>query len=113
MNYKKGENYWILHGLYGSSPRATEVKYIYPAKGDGSRHWVTTTLKLNDEFNDYSGGLYLQAIVEETLLKVDGKNLFLTKEDAERALALEERFHKLEHPDKKKEPTPSWGSSCC
>lgn len=107
MNYKERENYWILHGSYGSSPRATEVKYIYRAKGDGSRHWVTTSLKLDNEFSDYGGGLYLQAIVEETLLKVEGKDLFLTKEDAERALALEERLRKLEHPDKKKEPTPS------
>ena len=100
MTYREGELYWALVGFFGEK-EPKEVRYIVKAKGFGSFHWVTTTLILDERYMNYSAPRLVQSIVDQTLLKVNGQDLFLTRDEAERALAIEKRLNKLEHPEKK------------
>lgn len=100
MNYKEGELYWALVGFsWEKEPK--EVRYIVKAKDYGSFHWVTTTLIVDEQYMNYSAPRLVQSIVDQTLWKVNGQDLFLTRDEAERALSIEKRLDKLEHPEKK------------
>ena len=98
-NYKPEETYWMAEKDYYNEGEVRydikPVKYIYPDRCDG-KHWVTTLMYPTGEFGSKTHGLLLQSLVEHHLKMVDGEWLFLTKEDAERAEAMEKRFKKLE-----------------
>ena len=108
--YEKGDSLWLAEKEYfNDSPRCvggremryiiTPVRYIYPAKATG-HHWVTTLVSCPDaEFEAYGDPRLLQSVVTKQLREVEGKWLFLTKEDAERAEELDRRLEKLETPE--------------
>lgn len=106
-DYKADDSLWLAEKEYfNESPccvggremryKITPVRYIYPSRCEG-RHWVTTLVSHPDvEFVSQSYPRLLQSVVTKQLREVDGKWLFLTKEDAERAEELDRRLEKLE-----------------
>lgn len=106
-DYKTDDNLWLAEKEYFNEGlhcvgeremryRITPVKYIYPSRCEG-RHWVTTLVSRPDvEFAGHNNPSLLQSVVTKQLREVDGKWLFRTKEDAERAEELDRRLEGLE-----------------